>query len=314
MLTLAAASWPLSAQERAVTADAYARAEKFMTYNTTPLVLHGRARDVADRPGRRFWYRVTTEKGSEAVLVDPPGDTKRLRSAGVPRGARGDGGRGGGAAAPAPRLDVLSPDGKRTAFIRDWNLWVRDVAERQGDAAHHRRREGLRLRHRQRRLDAAATAPIVAVVARLEEDRDLPAGPAQVGEMYLVDTQGRPSGRCRRGSIRCRATQVVTMIQRVVIDVDAAKVVRLQMPPDQHRSTLCDDVACRGDDWDDVQWSADGSTSPSSRPRAITSTETAARRRRGDRRVRDVLEEKVATFFESGNGASTGATCRPRTK
>ena len=35
-------------------------------------------------------------------------------------------------------------------------------------------------------------------------------------------------------------------------------VVRLKMPPDQHRSTLCDDVACRGGEWNDVQWSADG--------------------------------------------------------
>ncbi len=28
-------------------------------------------------------------------------------------------------------LAVVSPDGKREAFIRDWNLWVRDVATKQ---------------------------------------------------------------------------------------------------------------------------------------------------------------------------------------
>ena len=48
----------------------------------------------------------------------------------------------------------------------------------------------------------------------------------------------------------------VTMIERVIIEVDSPKVIRLKMPPDQHRSTLCDDVACRGTTWDDVQWSA----------------------------------------------------------
>ena len=33
------------------------------------------------------------------------------------------------------------------------------------------------------------------------------------------------------------------------------------MPPDQHRSTLCDDISCRGGSgWDDVQWSADSNT------------------------------------------------------
>ncbi|MCK7533828.1 MAG: hypothetical protein MZV63_23750 [Marinilabiliales bacterium] len=44
-------------------------------------------------------------------------------------------------------------------FIKDWNLWVRDVATGPGDGAHERRREGLRLRHRQRRLERAASAP-----------------------------------------------------------------------------------------------------------------------------------------------------------
>ena len=52
--------------------------------------------------------------------------------------------------------------------------------------------------------------------------------------------------------------EVVTTIQRVMIDVLDPHVVRLKMPPDQHRSTLCDDIACRGGEWSDVQWSADG--------------------------------------------------------
>ena len=91
--------------------------------------------------------------------------------------------------------------------------------DRQGDAAHDGRREGLRLRHRQRRLDAAATAPIVSwspdskKIATFQQDQ------RGVGEMYLVGHAGRPSRRCRPGSIRCPATTVVTMIQRVVIDV-----------------------------------------------------------------------------------------------
>src|SRR5438067_1208545 len=45
-------------------------------------------------------------------------------------------------------------------------------------------------------------------------------------------------------------------IQRVIIDVDAAKVIRLQMPPDPHRSSLCDDVECDGP-CADVAWSSD---------------------------------------------------------
>ena len=74
------------------------------------------------------------------------------------------------------------------------------------------------------------------------------------------------------------------------------------MPPDQHRSTLCDDVACRGGEWADVQWNADGtqlafvSTSRDHKEEVLRVADAATGA------VRDVLEEKVATFFESGNG------------
>ncbi len=94
----------------------------------------------------------------------------------------------------------------------------------------------------------------------------------------------------------------VTMIERVVIDVDKPKVIRLKMPPDQHRSTLCDDISCRGGSgWDDVQWSADSKTL------AFVSTSRdhkqewmrLANPSNGD--VREVMSETVAKFFESGN-------------
>ena len=119
-----------------------------------------------------------------------------------------------------------------------------------------------------------------ALVARLEEDRDVPAGQRGAGEMYLVDTRiGHPKLQAWKYPL---PGDEITMIQRVVIDVDRGKVVRLQMPADQHRSSLCDDLACRGE-WGDVQWAADGSTVAFvSSGRAIT-TRAAARRRCGDR-------------------------------
>ena len=49
------------------------------------------------------------------------------------------------------------------------------------------------------------------------------------------------------------------MIERVIIDVDSAKVTRLKMPPDQHRSTLCDNLVCQAG-WEDVQWASDTKT------------------------------------------------------
>src|SRR3954467_3510642 len=66
---------PLFAQPRSLTAADYARAEKFMAYNTTPLVYRAAVRPNW-LPDERFWYRVTTPAGSEFVLVNPGKGTR----------------------------------------------------------------------------------------------------------------------------------------------------------------------------------------------------------------------------------------------
>jgi hypothetical protein len=72
------------------------------------------------------------------------------------------------------------------------------------------------------------------------------------------------------------------------------------MPPDQHRSTLCDDITCSGSL--DMQWNADGtqlafvSTSRDHKEEHLQIADAATGA------VHEVLHEKVSTFFESGNG------------
>jgi len=294
-ITAAVAGQQRTDAPRALTAADYARAERFMTYNTTPLVLHSGVR-ATWLPDDRFWYRTTTERGSEAVLVDP---AKAARSACELAACRerdgGRGGRGGG----APRLDVPSPDGRRTAFIRDWNLWVRDTASgketpltKDGvkDFGYATDNAGWTRSDR----PILSWSPDSKKIATFQQDQ------RNVGELYLVDTRvGHPTLQAWKYPLP--GDQVVTMIQRVVIDVDPVKIVRFKMEPDQHRSTLCDDVACRGE-WGDVQWSADGSTV------AFVSTSRDHKHEQlrvadaASGAVRDVLEEKAETFFESGNG------------
>src|SRR5437016_14624934 len=60
---------------RALTAADYARAEKWMPYNTSPLVFRSGVRPtwVADE---RFWYRITTPEGSEFLLVEAAKGTR----------------------------------------------------------------------------------------------------------------------------------------------------------------------------------------------------------------------------------------------
>ena len=60
--------------QQLTTAD-YARAEKFMAYNTAPLLFRAGVRP-AWLPDDRFWYRVTTAEGSEFLSPDRPAETR----------------------------------------------------------------------------------------------------------------------------------------------------------------------------------------------------------------------------------------------
>src|SRR5580765_3780764 len=74
--TLAATlSLPSIAQQRVVTAADYARAERFMSYETTPLVF-GTAVRPTWLPDDRFWYRSVAASGADLVVVDPARATR----------------------------------------------------------------------------------------------------------------------------------------------------------------------------------------------------------------------------------------------
>jgi len=304
---VAASTLQISAQQSsyappALTAADYARAQKFMGYNTTPLVLHSGVRPTWLGEGDdRFWYRVTTERGAEAVLIDPVAGTRAACTLpACERAVREGGGRGGPGV--APRTEARSPDGKSVAFVRDWNLWVRDVATGREtalttdgvkDFGYATDNAGWTRSDR----PILVWSPDSKKIATFQQDQ------RQVGEMYLVDTKvGHPNLQAWKYPLPGDA--VVTMIQRVIVDLtspDAPRMVRVQLGSDQHRSTLCDDVACRGE-WGDVQWSPDGSTL------AFVSTSRDHRHEQlrvanaSTGAVRDVLEEKSETFFESGTG------------
>ena len=119
-----------------------------------------------------------------------------------------------------------------------------------------------------------------------------------MGEIYLVDTKvGHPTLQAWKSPLPGDA--VVTMIQRVIIEVDQPRVIRLKLPPDQHRSSVCDNIACRGSDLADAEWSPDSTELAflsNSRDHKVAQLRIADL----TGAVRDVLEEKVATQFESG--------------
>lgn len=195
---------------------------------------------------------------------------------------------------------VVSPDGTKAAFIRDWNLWVRDIATGEekplttdGTTNYGYATDNAGWTHSNRAI--LVWSPDSKKIATFQQDQ------RKTGMMYLVSTAvGHPT--LDAWPYPLPGDKDVTMIERVVIDVDAAKVTRLKMPADQHRSSLCDDISCRGGGWDDVQWSADTktlaflSTSRDHRTENLRMADVAT----GD--VHDVMKEVVPTYFESGNG------------
>jgi dienelactone hydrolase len=121
--------------------------------------------------------------------------------------------------------------------------------------------------------------------------------------MYLVNTRvGHPELQAWKYPLP--GDEKIITIQRVIIEVDAPRVVRLQTEPDPHRGTVCDHVLCRGGEWGDVQWSEDASQLAfvsSSRDHRVAQLRLADA---ATGTVRDVMREKVETFYESGNGRS----------
>ncbi|HZE07218.1 MAG TPA: DPP IV N-terminal domain-containing protein [Gemmatimonadaceae bacterium] len=300
---------PASSQqppERLTAAD-YARAERFLRNNVMPLV-SGIGVQPSWLGGDRFWYRSSRAGGVDLVVVDP---TRALRSVCSSETERC------GAAIDANELsraraefgqrpvrqapEIVSPDGKRAAFIRADNLWVRDIATGREtqlttdgvkDFGYATDNAGWIKSDR----PILVWSPDSRRIATFQQDQ------RGVGEMYLVSTRiGHPTLEAWKYPLP--GDSIVTTIQRVIIDVDAPRVIRLQMPADQHRSTLCDHIICRGDEgWTDVQWYPDGShvafvsTSRDHKHEVLRVADASTGA------VRDVLHEDVATQYESGNG------------
>ena len=323
----------------AVTDSDYARAERFLSWNTAPLVM-GEVRQPNWLDDGRLTYTTSTSKGTEFIVADP---AHKRREAAFDQAAvatalaaathdsidpwklpfarfdYADGGksiafdyhgkhwvcgRTGGTCASSKlerpdRNAVTSPDGKQAVFIKDWNLWLRDLAtgkETQlttdGVTDFGYATDNAGWTHSDKPI--VLWSPDSKKIATFQQDQ------RNTGMMYLVETQvGHPTLQAWHYPLP--GDSAVTMIHRGVIDLSgtAPKVVRVQMPADQHRSTYCDDVACRGD-LSDTQWSPDGSQVAFvsvSRDHKVNTLRVADA---ATGAVRDVLTETSPTQYESG--------------
>ena len=193
-----------------------------MGYNTGPLML-GAVSRVTWLSDNQVRYRIMTENGNEFLLIDALRGTRESTTEDQPR---------------VDARSVLSPDGKRAAFIRDYNLWVRDIGTGKAiqltkdgvkDFGYATDNAGWTKSDR----PVLLWSPDSKKIATFQHDA------RGVREMYLVHTAiGHPDLEAWKYPLP--GDPNIFKIQRVIIDVDAARVIRLQMPPDPiaHRSAI----------------------------------------------------------------------------
>ena len=286
--------------KKIITAESYKQATKFLGFNTSKLVYNNNVDPVWMEDGK-FWYSITTAAGKQFILIDPA-DGKRKTAADLksllPKNYSDT--------TPVRKTrssssnEVASPDGKKLAFIRDWNLWVRDAATKMdtqlttdGIKDFGYATDNAGWKHSDRAV--VLWSPDSKKIASFQQDQ------RQVSDMYLVSTSvGTP--KLESWKYPLPVDKDIIRIHRVIIEVDNSKVIRLKIPADPRRGTLCDDISCSGS-FDDNEWSADGtrlafvSTSRDHKEEKLRIADALT----GE--VKEIFEEKVATQYESGQGS-----------
>ena len=296
-ISVIVSTFSAAAQQPALTAADYARAEKMMGYNTSQLIDRNGVRPTI-LPDGRFWYRVLTPTSVEYVLIDPKDGSRKV-------GAKWD---DMGLAPNAPRdawpnnaNAVVSPDKTKAAYIKDFNLLVKDRSGKEtqlttdGVKDYGYATDNAGWQHSPRAI--LVWSPDSKKIATFQQDE------RTVSDSYLISTNvGAPKLSTWKSALP--GDPNIATIRRVIIEVDTPKVISLQMAADPHRSTQCDDISCGGS-WDDVYWSKDAtslafvSTSRDHKKENLRVANAATGA------VHDVYEEVSPTQFESGQGSTS---------
>jgi len=194
--------------------------------------------------------------------------------------------------------ELLSPNGKKALFIKEYNLWVREVASNKEtqlttdgvkDFGYGTNNSGWLRRD----IPVAKWSPDSTKLTTFKHDS------RNVGEMGVVSTAvGHPKIDVWKYPLP--GDEHIFQIHRVVIDVKKAKVIPLKMQPDDHRSTITDQVAGRDGSLLDIDWAEDSShfAFVSSTRDHKNATFRIANAKTGE--VDTVFTETEESFFESG--------------
>lgn len=214
---------------------------------------------------------------------------------------------GGGMAMPMGRgagraggIENVSPDGKKAVYIKDWNLWVKDIASGKetqlttdGIKDFGWATDNAAWKSSDRAI--LKWSPDSKKISTFKQDQ------RHLSDMHLVTTNvGNPTLRSWKYALP--TDKDVARIYRAVIDIETGKTTMLKVDADVRRGSLSDDIASSGT-FDDNDWRADGSELAFlsiSRDHKINKLRIA-NTQTGE--VREVFEEIVPTYYESGRGA-----------
>ena len=218
----------------------YKQAEKFMDRKWSSLV-YGAGVQANWKDNDQFTYRTTTAAGSVTYLVNAKKKSKTLSTTAETQPAPQAGQRPMGR---SRSMGSVSPDGKKEAFIKNYNLWVRDVETKVEtqltkdgieDFGYATDNAGWTKSDRPILL----WSPDSKKIATFQHDG------RGVGMMYMVSTNvGHP--KLEAWKYPMPGDSVIFRVERVVIHLDGPKVVRLKMEPDQHRGSVTDHIADGG--------------------------------------------------------------------
>lgn len=283
--------------QKQLTAEDYQHAENALSWNTGQYADNMNIRPQWQADGS-FWYRVLDKDGLRFVHYDPATGSRRTAS------TKDEITKGLPSKKKRPkynyRTELPSPDFKKVAFIRDWNLWIRyvdsgeevqlteDGIENFGYATDN---AGWRKSER----PVLLWSPDSKKIATYQQDQ------RHVSDMYMIKTQvGAPE--LQQWKYPLPQDEDIIRIHRVVIDTEDKSMVRFDMDPDPRRGTLCDDISCDSS-FDDNAWNEDGSKLvfvSTSRDHKVAQLRIADTK---TGKVEDVFKEEVATQYESGQGA-----------
>lgn len=284
-------------EQKVLTAEDYKAAAKFLPSNVYPLAENIGLQTNWMANGNLF-YQISNNGKMSFVSVNPKNGKKTVSE--NREDLLGNASQDSNSIKVNPRKEVASPDGKKVAFIKDWNLWMRDLetgeeVQLTNDGIENFGYATDNAGWRKSEKPILLWSPDSKKIATYQQDQ------RHVSDMYLVSTNvGAP--KLQSWKYPLPEDEDIIRLHRVIIEVENSKVIRLQLPPDPRRGTLCDDISCDGS-FDDNQWNEDASK--------LVFVSTSRDHKIADLRIADavtgvvknVFTEEVTTQYESGQGS-----------